>query len=414
MHIYNIRSHEVAMGKLDSRTLSKLPTGTHADGNGLIFRVLPSGRQAFYFQYAQGPKRRKMAIKGGEYPRMTLSKARDEAVRLKAVVSEGKDPQVSKVGLPTVAVAIDEYNEALKTKLQTRGRKNGLPYSKTYLYETARQLVTLSDSVGYMNIAKVQDHHIETICRAFTSKGKHGAAALFYRTASAFFTWNRKQTGDRRLAANPCFGLEAPAPPAAREKDWRNDEVRRILVSLDARPASHIIRILFWTGCRLSEARLMEKTELDLHKGIWTLPAERTKGRRKHVVPLPRQAVEYLEEITKDMSDTDTFVFTASPRKEPFNGMNKAKKRLDEKSGVDWILHDTRRFVSTRARELGAAQSTVSALLSHVRQDVTGKHYDSYDERTEREIALQKVADDLDRITGSTPDTSSVVTLKTG
>ena len=39
----------------------------------------------------------------------------------------------------------------------------------------------------------------------------------------------------------------------------------------------------------------MKWAELDLDKGTWTIPAERTKNGRPHLVPLPSQAVSILE-----------------------------------------------------------------------------------------------------------------------
>jgi integrase len=55
------------------------------------------------------------------------------------------------------------------------------------------------------------------------------------------------------------------------------------------------------TAFRPSELRQAPWSEFDLDSAIWTIPKERMKARRPHVVPLPRQSVailRQLEEIT--------------------------------------------------------------------------------------------------------------------
>jgi integrase len=48
---------------------------------------------------------------------------------------------------------------------------------------------------------------------------------------------------------------------------------------------------------RPGELRLAEWKEFDLDKDLWTIPASRTKMRREHRVPLPRQALTILREL---------------------------------------------------------------------------------------------------------------------
>ena len=40
----------------------------------------------------------------------------------------------------------------------------------------------------------------------------------------------------------------------------------------------------------------MAKSELDLSQGVWTIPAERMKGKRTHIVPLSPWAIELIVE----------------------------------------------------------------------------------------------------------------------
>ena len=62
--------------------------------------------------------------------------------------------------------------------------------------------------------------------------------------------------------------------------------------------------------------------------------------------------------------------------------------------------HDLRRTVATRLSESGVAAEDVSAVLNHVRSDVTGKHYDHYQRAAEKRRALNTWATELSAIVG--------------
>jgi integrase len=60
--------------------------------------------------------------------------------------------------------------------------------------------------------------------------------------------------------------------------------------------------------------------------------------------------------------------------------------------------HDLRRTCATRLAALGIPGEDVSAVLNHVRADVTGRHYDHYARAREKRIALTKWATEVARI----------------
>lgn len=54
---------------------------------------------------------------------------------------------------------------------------------------------------------------------------------------------------------------------------------------------------LQWIGlsaCRFSEAQFITHDEIDLARKVWTIPAQRTKANRDHVVPITDAMVELL------------------------------------------------------------------------------------------------------------------------
>jgi integrase len=92
------------------------------------------------------------------------------------------------------------------------------------------------------------------------------------------------------------------------------------------------------TGNRLNEVARMEIGELSNDGAIWTIPGNRTKNHRIHVVPLPSLAQTILKGVA--CSPERGFVFSTN-QKTPVSGFSKTKRRLDAemKDVAPWRLH---------------------------------------------------------------------------
>jgi integrase len=73
------------------------------------------------------------------------------------------------------------------------------------------------------------------------------------------------------------------------------------------------------TGCRRDEVALMTWSELNLDAGTWTIPANRSKNKIAHMVPLPRQAVALIRSL---------------PRRGPQRYEGRTRPALCEKTGA--------------------------------------------------------------------------------
>jgi integrase len=70
----------------------------------------------------------------------------------------------------------------------------------------------------------------------------------------------------------------------------------------------------------------MKQAELDLARGSWAIPAERTKNGRAHEVPLSDAAIKVLKSLPRI---GERFVFTTTGDT-PISGFSRDKRRLDE------------------------------------------------------------------------------------
>ncbi len=142
----------------------------------------------------------------------------------------------------------------------------------------------------------------------------------------------------------------------------------------------------------------MRWDELDLDNAVWTIPAERSKSKRAHDVPLSAWAVEIIAALPK--IDVE-YVFAARRSKGAASGFSNAKRRLDAASGVTgWRLHDLRRVVATGLAKRNVAIHVVSRLLNHSSSKLMGVTavYARYDYFDERRHALDDWAAHLRRV----------------
>jgi hypothetical protein len=101
---------------------------------------------------------------------------------------------------------------------------------------------------------------------------------------------------------NPMSAMASPAPGGKRERTLKREELRAFWAASAALnwPFKPLYRLLLLTGPRRDEVAGMRWEEIDLEKGIWTLPSkeayqpQRTKNGNEHIVDLSTQAIALL------------------------------------------------------------------------------------------------------------------------
>jgi integrase len=204
-----------------------------------------------------------------------------------------------------------------------------------------------------------------------------------------FWSWVVHQRGYR--LDNPMAGMKRPIkvePSQARQKAGTVavlslDELARLwrlAPSLPSFVLPDLVRCMLavplrreeWTALRWSEVREIVE---DGWSGLaLKLPAERMKGRRLAVVPLPRQVAALLNERKKITGKSD-FVFSVPGSTSPFAGWKRAAETLRKKLGADtdWTPHDIRRSVATAlARDVGADTEIIKRILQHSEESLLG------------------------------------------
>jgi integrase len=176
-------------------------------------------------------------------------------------------------------------------------------------------------------------------------------------------------------------------------------------------PYGAVYRVLILSALRLNEVADASWPEFNLPDRMWTVPAERMKGKnagkrkaRAHPVPLTDDLLALFDALPR--LNGGPFLFSTTNGRTAVWMGSKAKKRLDARMrltlkaiarvrGYDprnialrpFKIHDIRRTVRTQLSRLKVAEEVREALLAHVRPGIV-KVYDVHDYVPEKAEAL--------------------------
>jgi integrase len=153
-----------------------------------------------------------------------------------------------------------------------------------------------------------------------------------------------------------------------------NTEIGGFMADLRAREggAAAALEFLVLTAARTGEVIGARHSEIDFRARMWTVPAERMKGKRKHRVPLSSAAMKALERAKIEGSE---FLFPGNKDGQGLSNMALLKV-LERMNRGDLTVHGFRATFKTWATERSNfPRELVEAALAHVLEDKTEAAY---------------------------------------
>lgn len=354
------------------------------DTTGLVFRVTPMGAKSFSYFYRLDGRNQRLTI--GRYPSVTLKDARTAAREARAKLDKGIDPALEKMRMRQDAaqarkdsfraVAMDYIERGPKRqgKRTWRRMQRILEKYPEAWHNRPMRSITKRDVADLLD--HVHDNHGPTM------------ANYLYATLSTLFYW---ALGRGVIETMPINKTQRPSAAKTRNRPLKGDEIRAVWEGAESvgHPFGDIVKLALLTGQRRTEVSEMHWDELDLDAREWLIPADRTKAKRAHVVPLSDLAIKVLESVLRH---TGPYVFSTSAGELPFSGFSKAKRKLDAVAKVDdFQLKDLRETVATIMRsELSVSEEVIAMVLNHAPRSVTIKHYAAEHDMKAKRIALEK------------------------
>jgi integrase len=382
---------------------------------GFGVRVYPTGRKVFTVRYtlhgelvrkSLGVYRNARGVVGGE---VGYSEARAEAERIISEARHGRDPFIGAALLRNADISTFEGLCERFLADPAPGRKGRVLSEVTRAGITRIIRKELTPAWGHRDPNSIQRPEIQHWAKAIADgKGRKKAAPYLANRAvdymAMIYSWALRR---EILRYTPFLGLEKPFAEQPRTRSFGNDELRLLIAALTRAPKqiAAIWLMLFYTANRLRETLKMQWTWIDFEKKYLVLPANVTKNKRPHLVPLVQPAIELLE-MVKGLAPNTPYVFPG-PGGQPLNWIQKASTKVLDAAGIeDGRHHDTRRVVQTNMAELGVAPHVADMVLNHAVKGAprSRAHYDMYHYIPEKRDALTRWVERLTEILGYDPN----------
>ncbi|WP_282389780.1 tyrosine-type recombinase/integrase [Pseudomonas sp. PS01296] len=371
------------------------------DGNALYLRVRPDGNKSWQLRYKKPDGKWSWLGLGGYGTgahQLSGSQARQKAAVLREDAAKGGDPLATKRARKTAeAEASSQTFEALAREW----------YASKRLSWTAGTAVRMNGALelhvfpvfGKRIYREILPMEWMEFLRSMEQKGIIEQTSRVRGMCREIYDLARV-TG--RATHNPLEGLHKflLTKPAENYAHVSSDELPALLRAIraygtaDVRIGLHLLSML---ACRPSELREARWSEFDLNKALWSIPAERMKRRREHLVPLPIQAVELLRNL-QVLTGAYPMLFpgrsdTTKPRSNTVFLM--ALRRLGYEGRQTG--HGFRHIASTILNEHGFDENHIEAQLSHIKQGIAGV-YNKAQYLAQRATMMQWYADHLDTL----------------
>lgn len=347
------------------------------DGDGLFLIVKTSGKKLWRFRYQRPVTKQRTMMGLGAFPALSLADARGLRADYLALLANGIDPQIqAEVAKEQQQIALDSiFSTVAANWFQLKSKSVTPDYAKDIWRSLEKDVFPVIGEIP------VQQIKARTLVEALEPIKARGALETVRRLVQRINEIMIYAVNTGLIDANPAsgIGMAFEKPKKQNMPTLRPEELPKLMRSLVMSNLSVPTRCLIeWqllTLVRPSEASGTRWAEIDLDAKLWTIPAERMKAKREHIVPLSPQALEILE-VMRPISAHREHVFPS--RNDPKQAMNSqtanaALKRIGY--GSKLVAHGLRSIASTAMNEAGFNSDVIEAALAHSDKNEVRKAY---------------------------------------
>jgi len=371
------------------------------DGGGLYLEVMPNGNKLWRLKYRYLGTEKRFSL--GAYPLISLAEAREGREEAKKLLARDIDPSTARRDRKhhIIRNAQNTFEAVAREWYENQEDR----WSKKYAEKVMRGMtMNIFPCIGSRPIAQITPPELLDCLRKIEKRGALDIAGRTKQICGQVFRY-AIQTGkcERDAAADLKGALKTRKKTHfASIEDKEIPDFIKALERNDARLYARTRRAIWLsmlTFCRPGEIRQARWSEIDWQTKQWTIPAEKMKMRRDHIVPLSKQALAILNEQKEESGQINTdWVFPSQikPRKCMSDGtVNMAIKRLGY--GESMVAHGFRALARTTIREkLGYDSEIIEKQLAHRTNNPLGEAYDRTQFLDKRRKMMQHWGDYLD------------------
>jgi len=378
---------------------------------GLGIRVATSGRKTWILFHRVNGKLQRLTIRDLEtdratYPDLTLARARELAREALRKSSVGRDPAAERR-----EAREQTFGNLARLYVEQHARRK-----KRSWRDDARMIRRELQAWKDRPVASLRRSEVRDLLEEIVGRGAPVVANRVLALVRKVLNFGL----DREwVEANVAAKMARPAVEEARSRVLSTDELRAVWNWLEQSPpkdlevlaAAHwrlnraALKLRLLTAQRGGEVASMRWADLDLDSSWWTIPAEHSKNKLPHRVPLSPPALKVLKELRVSLIANEGQIRDDSPlhgarakdsheltrRRYVFAGIRgtRQRRRALDGLGIDDIRpHDFRRTAATVMAGAGISRLVIAKVLNHAEKGITAV-YDRASYDSEKRLALE-------------------------
>jgi len=371
-------TRQLSVKEID-KLIRDVTLGKHAVGGvpGLLLQIKSEHAASWVLRAQVGNKRKEIGL--GSYSTLKLKDAKEKALNFRQQIENGIDPVNTRKAAKSKLIAEQEsfktFEDIAKEFIEKKSKE----------YKTAKQTQKLESMLknyayphlGKMSVKDIQIVHIEnTLTPIWETKTETATRLRIYIEGIlnlAIVKGLRHELNPARWKGNLDQVLAKPEKvnKVQNYKALPVDELPNFMKELVQQDwmGAKALTFAILTAARSVEVRAATWDEINLEEKLWTLPEERMKGGKKHIVPLSEQAIQLLNSLDRNYK----YLFPNTKGNALTDAtISKVPKRLDR----DVTAHGFRSTFKDWARIHTDFADEVSELaLAHVSSDATRAAY---------------------------------------
>ena len=357
--------------RLTRADLRRTAPGLYADGGNLYLHVTVNGEnvnRSWIFRFAINARRREMGL--GAVHTIGLKDARAKAEELRKLVYERRDPIAERDAQKAALAAATAKRVTFDYCAASYSRAHSPKWSAKHAYQWSSSMARFASPVlGKLPVDAIDVGLVVKVLEPIWHERPETASRLRggIESVLAWAAVRGFKQGDN--PARWTNHLEELLPsrreilPVEHFAALAYREVPGLMARLRERSgvAERALEFLILTVGRSGEVLGARWDEIDLAQQVWTVPAERMKGRRVHRVPLCDRALAILDEMR--LCRRNGFVFPSERRE---NLGESPMRELLKRLGYKATIHGMRSaFRDWAGEHTNFAREICEAALAH-------------------------------------------------
>tara|TARA_R110000737_G_scaffold351475_1_gene393838 strand:+ start:219 stop:1472 length:1254 start_codon:yes stop_codon:yes gene_type:complete len=340
---------------------------TLSDGGGLQLRIRPNGAKIWVLKYSKPFSNSRTNLGLGTYPAVSLDLAREKARDARILLAQNIDPkthrehenQLKKDALEnTFGVMADKWY-ALKLH-QVK------PETAEHAFKNLQRHIL--PKLTKVPLDKIIPKTVTAILQPIANKGSLETVKRLCRSINEIM---RLGIASGLIEVNYLADI-TKVFPAPKKKHMATIKPERLPELMEAIVNASIFKttkyLLLWqlhTMTRPIEAASARWEDIDIQNGIWTIPAERMKMDKPHIIVLSKQSLALLN-VIRSMCFSTEYLFSNHRdinKHASSQSANTALRRMGFEGQL--VSHGLRSIASTTLNEKGFDFDIIESALAH-------------------------------------------------